>query len=664
MNAAESPRPWGPERTASLDLVLETTDLAVWTWDIREDRLSLTAPSAWAGQVAGGDDLPLSAWIDLRIHPGDREPVHRAVAALRAGTAMDVGFRLADTGGTPRWLLARGATTAEGGTPIRASGVLVDVTQHAKACLEHTRLLREERRARRRAAALQRVATAVSDAVTAEQVAAVTVEESLRSLGADAARVELWGTDRGGGTLRSTGVVRRTAGPAHLLEGPTGPPDPSSGLTRRTLPLGGRGPRRGEWTLAWADPPGWPDPDDAEVLRTLATECTRAVERAELYDQQRAIATVLQSALLPPVPRSVRGAGIAARHQPGEQGLDVGGDWYDIIDLSESRTGLVIGDVEGHNAASAAVMGQVRNALRAYSVEGSPPALVMGRVNRLLARSKINQLISCCYLEFDPSEGTATVVLAGHPPPLLIGPGGGAEFVPARPNLMLGVDDTTHFVEITVLLDPESCLLLYTDGLIETVDRSLPDGLTALRRWAGGRDADESLDEFVERLIRLARDGQQIVDDIALLALQYHPTGHLRTSRLRSVRRSFPLDATSASAARGFVNDILDQWRLGDVAPPVTLMTSELVANSVQHTTGRLEVALQVDDDRLRVEVVDRCEQLPTVRAPEPDGLTGRGLFIIEVLAHRWGADSRPTGKAVWFEVLLEGARGRPGEHE
>jgi anti-sigma regulatory factor (Ser/Thr protein kinase) len=123
--------------------------------------------------------------------------------------------------------------------------------------------------------------------------------------------------------------------------------------------------------------------------------------------------------------------------------------------------------------------------------------------------------------------------------------------------------------------------------------------------------------------------------------------------RSRTVRRTFPLDPTSASAARRFVGDVLVQWQLESIVHQVTLMTSELVTNSVLHTSGELELALGADDERLHVEVVDHSERLPELQAPDIDAPGGRGLMIIEALSDRWGVDTRATGKAVWFEVLV-----------
>ena len=664
------------EHETQLQLAVEVTGLSLWTLDVGTGTLTWSLAPAWLPADPAGTNL--DAFIHAIVHTDDQAPLRRALGRTEAGrTEVEVEFRVTPGPDQQRWIVARAATSpGDGGFP-RLTGILLDITERAVARTEHRRLLQAERQASRRAVALQQVAAALSEAATTEQVAAVMVEESLRSLGMGAARIELCRADPATGERRGRSEdVVRSAGAAQLLSrlapaDPTAVPqiDSSGGRTRVSLPLADRGRYRGRWTVAWLDgsgeppgegpPPGlwspgeWTSAERLDLLRTLATECGQAVDRAELYEHQRDIATVLQRTLLPSVLPEVPGAAIAARYAPGGRGVDVGGDWYDVIGLPGGRTGLVIGDVEGHSAAAAGVMGQVRNALRAYVVEGSTPSSVMERVNRLLTRLPVSQLVSCCYLEFAPAEGTATVVLAGHPPPLLITPGGDCDFVPAHANLMLGVDDTVRYVETTVLLDPGAHLLLYTDGLVESVDRSLTEGMTALRRWASGWYVDEPPDDLVERLARLAHEGLPVLDDVAVLALAYRPLRRCGLHRHRTVRRTFPLDPTSPSAARRFVGDVLGQWRLGAEIHQVTLMTSELVTNSVLHTSGELELALSADDERLHVEVVDHSERLPALQAPDLDAPGGRGLLIIEALADRWGADPRGAGKAVWFEILI-----------
>jgi len=661
----------GPARTADerpwAGDVLDHTRHLMALLDVQGVVLECTASLArligTPRAVLAGAPVERGAYWQAR--PRARRRLREALAAAAAGRAVryDVELDPEDgvpdggvdgAGPVPRTLQVELVPVLDGGRVVRIRVDTTDVSSQraaARAAALAAEAERAERRARHRATALQRVTAALSEAATSEQVAAVMVAESVRWLGAGAARVHLRGGADEPGLVRSAGV-------AALLAGAGGEPGPV------VVPLVSRGRDHGTWTIAWSDgDPGtgghpgpaqeWTGPDGADLLRTLAAQCVEAVDRARLYEQQREIATVLQRTLLPSVLPAVPGAQVAARYQPGGHGVDVGGDWYDVIPLSAERTGLVIGDVEGHSAEAAAVMGQVRNALRAYAVEGSTPAIVMERLNRLLVRLAITRLVTCCYLEFAHREGTATVVLAGHPPPLVLHPAGHADYVPARSNIVLGVDDTATFDETTVLLDPGACLLLYTDGLVETVSRDLPEGLAALRQWAGGWDPDDDAESLVELLGRRATEGLPVADDVAVLALRYLPVERRPPSRLRAVRRVLPLHPASASAARRFVTDVLQQWGHPHLVHPVTLMTSELVTNSVLHTSGELELGLYLDLDRLRVEVVDRSDRLPALQAPDDDAPGGRGLLIIEALSRSWGVDGRGDGKAVWFEVAL-----------
>jgi hypothetical protein len=208
---------------------------------------------------------------------------------------------------------------------------------------------------------------------------------------------------------------------------------------------------------------------DAQVI--VSDLCAQALERALLFERQKSIAADLQRALLPTVLPTLRGARYAARYLPWTHGADVGGDWYDLIELDDDSVAVVIGDVAGHSTSAAATMGQIRNSIRAYALEGHSPTGVIERVNRLVTRLDPAALATCCYLELHRREGTATAVLAGHPPPILRGPTGTAPLT-LRINLPLGTIPHAVYADTTVLLPPEATLLLYTDGLVE--DRRYP----------------------------------------------------------------------------------------------------------------------------------------------------------------------------------------------
>ncbi|MGO4426363.1 PP2C family protein-serine/threonine phosphatase, partial [Streptomyces sp. MCAF7] len=198
-------------------------------------------------------------------------------------------------------------------------------------------------------------------------------------------------------------------------------------------------------------------------------------------------------------------------------GLEVGGDWYDVIPLPNGHVALVIGDVQGHSAGAATIMGQIRTAIRAYAVEGHPPDVVVCHANRLLVGMETELFATCAYVELDMEEGDAWFVRAGHLPPLLRHPDGSTEEVEAEGGPPLGVLADAEFAMTAVGLAPGTVLTLLTDGLVESASLPLDDGLLRVRGAlsdADPSDAGRLADSLLGDLSR--RD-----DDVALLLLRY-----------------------------------------------------------------------------------------------------------------------------------------------
>jgi anti-sigma regulatory factor (Ser/Thr protein kinase) len=309
---------------------------------------------------------------------------------------------------------------------------------------------------------------------------------------------------------------------------------------------------------------------------------------------------------------------------------------------------MVIGDVSGHNLQAAVVMGQLRNALRAYATEGHSPTAVVERVNRLLVVAEPEHMATCCYLEFDPRDGFATIVSAGHPPPLLVGTDGTAELLDVDANLPLGVDPEIGYAKATMLLDPGATLVLYTDSLVESPNLPLHHGLNRLVAAATAAPA-VTVESLADRLLACDR-GEHASDDVALLALQYRPKPAATRGEAQA-RHRLPADPTSPRRARGFVADILARWDGKELLDTATLLVTELVTNAVLHTDTDLEVGVRLGADRLYVEVVDQSDLRPSPRPADQASLHGRGLLIVEALADAWGVVAREGGKAVWFEM-------------
>ena len=259
------------------------------------------------------------------------------------------------------------------------------------------------------------------------------------------------------------------------------------------------------------------DPDEQATLAALAGLSAQALQRALLFEARTSMAATLQRALLPAALPAMPGLRHAARYLPWTHGVDVGGDWYDIIAIDQDVVGIVIGDVAGHSTAAAAAMGQVRNALRAYAIERHSPTAVMGHVNRLLWNLRLHTMVTCCYVEIHPAEGTATAVLAGHPPPMLRTTSG-AHLLPLRPGVPLGAVRDAAYLDTTFAIMPGDSLLLYTDGLVEDrrhpIDRGFAE-LSAALQHAPTRDPDAILDHILASNV----GPQPRTDDVAMICL-------------------------------------------------------------------------------------------------------------------------------------------------
>lgn len=413
------------------------------------------------------------------------------------------------------------------------------------------------------------------------------------------------------------------------------------------LPLATAGQVLGVLVIGYRDPREF-DEAERDALMAFSGLSAQALQRALLFEAQRSIAADLQRALLPADLPALRGARHAVKYLPWTHGADVGGDWYDVIPLGPDAVAVVIGDVAGHSPTAAASMGQIRNALRAYAVEGHSPTGVMDRVNKLLLRVEPDTVASCCYLEVHLAEGTATAVIAGHPVPVL-SVGGAARPLTLRCGPPLGVETEAGYVDTSFLLPGSSALVLYTDGLVEDKRYDIDRGVADLCAAVGNAP---TLDPRVLLDHILAADVGPIPrsDDVAILALTLDD--EIPAGGIQHAQRRFGGDAASAPAARRFAADILMAWGEGALIDNARLLLGEVITNAVQHTVGDVEVRLALREHRLRVEVRDRSDRQPDRRSVNDESESGRGLHIVEVLAVDWGYEPIPAGgKVVWFEL-------------
>jgi serine phosphatase RsbU (regulator of sigma subunit)/CheY-like chemotaxis protein len=254
---------------------------------------------------------------------------------------------------------------------------------------------------------------------------------------------------------------------------------------------------------------------DEVVLTQLAQLAAVAIENAERFRQEHDIAQTLQRSLLPRELPTVPGLELAVRYQPGGAGTQVGGDWYDVIQLDDGRVALTVGDIMGRGARAAAVMGQLRTATRAYALQGLPPTVVMRSIDRLLPDVGGDAMATAIFLVLDPVSRRLEVVSAGHPPPLLVEVDGTWRFIECDPHTPLGVLAGPTYSATALTVPPGALLLLYTDGLVEERDENLADGLA---RLAGCFDhVDRPLEVLCDDVLARMVPGEKN-DDIALLA--------------------------------------------------------------------------------------------------------------------------------------------------
>lgn len=286
------------------------------------------------------------------------------------------------------------------------------------------------------------------------------------------------------------------------------------------LPLITSGRPVGSMALAYDRPHPFSS-SERSVLISIAGLVAQALDRARLYDVEHSLAISLQARLLPRALPDVPGLEVAVRYMPATRGIDIGGDFYDVIRLGTTTCGVAIGDVQGHNVNAAALMGEVRTAVRATA--GAPPSEVLTRSNRLLVDLDPGLLASCLYAQLDLERHTACVATAGHPPPVLRHPDGTTEVLPLPPGPLLGVDPDARYPTTEIALPPGAVLALYTDGLVETpgVDLDVSAAELAEHLARAGRDA--TMDALADSLLGHAQRSGPRNDDIALLLT--HVTG-------------------------------------------------------------------------------------------------------------------------------------------
>ncbi|AXE83421.1 SpoIIE family protein phosphatase [Streptomyces sp. Go-475] len=259
--------------------------------------------------------------------------------------------------------------------------------------------------------------------------------------------------------------------------------------------------------------------DERAILTSLSGLIAQALDRARLYDAKHRLVLELQRALLPRALPHVAGLDVAARYLPAGHGIEVGGDFFDVLRLDDTTAAAVIGDVEGHSIAAAALMGQVRTAIHAHATAGAAPGQVLARTNRLLADLDSELLVSCLYAHLDLAGRRASFASAGHVPPLLCHPPGGAGVLDVEPGPLLGIEPAAHYPVTTAPLPPGTTLALYTDGLVELPGTDATRTTSDLARRLETGDGHD-LERLIDRLVRPTTPTGQHADDITVLLLR------------------------------------------------------------------------------------------------------------------------------------------------
>ncbi|MGW1723385.1 SpoIIE family protein phosphatase [Streptomyces sp. NPDC002306] len=391
---------------------------------------------------------------------------------------------------------------------------------------------------------------------------------------------------------------------------------------------------------------------DLLLAEELVSRAAQSLDNARRYAREHTAALALQRNLLPRRLAGGMAVDVASRYLPADVDHGVGGDWFDVIQLSGARVALVVGDVVGHGVHAAAIMGRLRAAVGALADMDLPPDEVLGRLDATVQRMAAEDAGSprqasavgatCLFAVYDPATRRCAMARAGHPPPAIVDPRGRVSFpdLPAGTPLGIGMGDPFETVELEL---PEGSLLaLYTDGLIEARDHDIEEGMRRLGTALAqpGRSLDDLCDLATD-----TRPGREAPDDITLLLVR---TRSLSPARVASW--TLPGDETAVSRARNLAALQLAEWGLDGLKDSMKLIVSELVTNAVRHSDGPIGLRL-LRHRALTCEVFDSDICSPRLRRARITDESGRGLFMIAQMSRSWGARSVPGGKVVWVEM-------------
>lgn len=700
------------EWPARTDTSLALNHMGTFDWDLESGQMFLDTTALEVLDLRPEEFTGTPAGLRARLAPGEEARLDARVAqALKAGHSHYGAYvRSRDREGAPGWTHVQGRILRDPhGRPYRIIGILRDAVHdpgEPGAAGE-----RDEGR-RRMTGVIERTTAILAHARTVNDVTDVLKDpEALGHLGAvsvmlgvvDGGRIHLVAEGQLGAYVPETEYTRidaplpmseavRTLLPVYLAsreEFQRRYPDlwpyiePLAVRSGVYLPLIAQGRPVGALGLLYTREGNF-DAEERNVLMALGSGIAQSLQRAILFEQEHDLAEGLQKAMLPRRIPEVAGAQIAVRYRAARMGRDIGGDWYDVVPLGEGRVGVMIGDVEGHDTDAAAVMGQLRIALRAYIAEGHTPGAAMARASAFLRDLETERFATCTYADIDLTSGMARLVRAGHLDPVVRRGDGSCHRVQVAGGLPLGLPVRepgapgagasggdpgasgapggsgaagTGYPVTSLELHPGDTLLLCTDGLTERPGGDPDTGVRELMEAV--RDGPAEVEELADLLCDLVGDSGG-GDDMALLLLRRRGTplprggGPLR-------HRLTPGDPDAPAMARHLIRAAAAAWGAWDQADEIELAADELMTNALVHTDGVGGVSMRLTpENRIRIEVEDTSSALPRPREADDWAVSGRGLMLVDRLADAWGVEPRGGGKCVWCEFAVQSPAADP----
>jgi len=697
--------------------VLASLATGLWRLDNTAGLVTLDAEAARLLGLPAVAVTLTEAGVRSRFHPVDWNEVDSVVQLAAAeGTIAEVRMRIMDQHGRViRTVRSRSKPTVDPATGLfELVGTLQEVTEPPPGTAARTPVTGDWRRSRE--AFLLDAGRALAEARSTEEVLRVAAglsmpgfsPDGLAVFGADGDRLTVIGhhgqkpedeepfmhmpldTDYPAAEVVRTGRAVYLSSPAdYKTRYPTSWPL-AAHFGRHSwafLPLTVAGRTMGAWMAAFTYPVTF-TPDERSVLTTVARMLAQALSRAGAAESERELTDGLQRSMLPTLGPEIPGMSVAARYVPTGGGLQVGGDWYDMIQLPGGRFALTIGDVQGHDVRAAGLMGQLRIALRAYASEGHRPDAVLSRASRFLHGMTYDEdgddlrFATCLYVEVDPANGVLEIARAGHPDPAIRMADGTVLMRPTAGGLPLGIDPDADYPTTRLVLEPGETMLICTDGLIETGGHDLDTGWRRIRRIL--EEHDGGTEELADSLVQAVHGPSshhatgpltdRREDDIAVLLLyrlgersEYGTTTSARPSMRRMLLTVAQAEPERIAGARQQLRELLHDWTSEDQVDSAVLLVSEMLTNVLVHTDADALLVAEVTSDprdsdgpgsrRLHLKVTDASDDLPHKRHPGELASSGRGLVLMELLADTWGVDPRGEGKSIWFELYEASAK-------